>query len=50
MKRDIVGYLPVNIIQAVAAMALVAVFSRLLTTEEYGRYAVAFAATQLAQA
>lgn len=49
MKRDIVGYLPVNIIQAVAAMALVAVFSRLLTTEEYGRYAVAFAATQLAQ-
>lgn len=46
--KGVVGYLPVNIAQGVVGMLSIVVFTRLLTPEAYGVYALAFAAMSLA--
>ena len=38
--RHLAGYLPVNIASGIAAFGGVYVFTRLLSPEEYGRYAL----------
>lgn len=43
------GYLPANVLQGVVGFATLMVFTRLLTPEEYGQYALAFGITTLAQ-
>jgi O-antigen/teichoic acid export membrane protein len=43
------GYLPANILQGIVGFATLMVFTRLLTPEEYGQYALAFGVTTLAQ-
>ncbi len=40
--RGVLGYLPVNIVQGVVGLLTIVAFTRLLTPEEYGAYAVAF--------
>lgn len=45
--KGVVGYLPVNIAQGVAGLLSIVVFTRLLTPEAYGVYALAFAAMSL---
>lgn len=40
-KGYIFGYLPINLIQALTALGVVVIYSRLLTPEQYGRYALA---------
>ncbi|MFN4090295.1 MAG: lipopolysaccharide biosynthesis protein, partial [Alphaproteobacteria bacterium] len=47
--RHILGYLPVNVVQGVVAFATIMLFTRLLLPEEYGRYALVLATTQLVQ-
>lgn len=47
--RGLWGYLPANILQGVVGFATLMVFTRLLTAEEYGQYALAFGVTTLAQ-
>jgi len=43
------GYLPANILQGVAGFATLMVFTRILSPEEYGRYALTFGIASLAQ-
>ena len=45
--RGIIGYLPVQAVQAIAGFGAVVVFTRLLTPHEYGQYALALAAAAL---
>lgn len=40
--RGVIGYLPVNVVQGVAGLLTIVVFTRLLTPEEFGAYAMAF--------
>ncbi|WP_396593623.1 lipopolysaccharide biosynthesis protein [Brevundimonas sp. R86498] len=40
--RGVWGYLPANIIQGVVGFGSIVVFTRLLSAEEFGRYALAF--------
>ncbi|MET4697554.1 O-antigen/teichoic acid export membrane protein [Constrictibacter sp. MBR-5] len=47
--RHILGYLPVNAIQGAVAFGTIILFTRLLLPEEYGRYALVLATTQLVQ-
>jgi O-antigen/teichoic acid export membrane protein len=42
-RRGLLGYLPVNIVQALAGFGAVMVFTRLLSPSDYGAYALAFA-------
>ena len=45
--RGVVAYLPVQAVNAAAGFAAVAVFTRLLTPEQYGQYALALAWTAI---
>lgn len=45
--RGVLGYLPANIVQGLIGFLSLYVFTRLLTGEEYGRYAVAYAVVSL---
>jgi O-antigen/teichoic acid export membrane protein len=47
--RGVKGYLPVQIIQALAGFGAVVAFTRLLPAEAYGHYALAFAVAGLCQ-
>ena len=46
--RGIVGYLPVNLVQAAAGFGAILVFTRLLPPAAYGDYAIAFSVAALA--
>ncbi|HEX8232910.1 MAG TPA: lipopolysaccharide biosynthesis protein [Caulobacteraceae bacterium] len=45
--KGVIGYLPANLVQAVTGLLAIVVFTRLLTPEAYGAYAVAFSVTTL---
>ena len=45
--KGVLGYLPVNIVQAVAGFGAIVVFTRLLTPSQYGDYALAFSVTSV---
>jgi O-antigen/teichoic acid export membrane protein len=47
IAKRLVGHLPVNIAQALAGFGAVAAFTRLLSPEDYGRYALVLVASQL---
>lgn len=47
--RGVMGYLPVQIVQAVAGFGAVIAFTRLLPAEAYGHYALAFSVASLTQ-
>ncbi len=48
-KGYLAGYLPVNLVQALAALGVVMIYTRLLEPAEYGRYALAITALQWLQ-
>ena len=45
--RGVLGYLPVNIVQGVVGLLTIVAFTRLLTPEQYGAYAMAFSVVAL---
>ncbi|OYX30517.1 MAG: polysaccharide biosynthesis protein [Caulobacterales bacterium 32-69-10] len=45
--RGVLGYLPVNIVQAVAGFGSILVFTRLMSPQAYGDYALAFSVATL---
>lgn len=45
--RGLVGYLPVNIVQGLVGLLTLLIFTRLLSAEDFGRYALAFSAMTL---
>ena len=47
--RGVFGYLPANMVQGVVGLLGIVVFTRLLTPEAYGAYALAFSASSLVQ-
>ncbi|PHY13809.1 polysaccharide biosynthesis protein [Caulobacter sp. B11] len=47
--RGVIGYLPVNIAQGVVGLLTIVLFTRVLSPEEYGVYALAFSALSLTQ-
>ena len=47
--RGVVGYLPVQVVQAVAGFGAIVVFTRLLSPADYGAYALAFSVATLVQ-
>jgi O-antigen/teichoic acid export membrane protein len=47
LKRGLIGYLPVNIVQAVAGFGAIVVFTRLLPPDQYGAYALGFSVMSL---
>jgi len=47
--RGVLGYLPVNIAQGVVGLLTIVLFTRVLTPEAYGTYALAFAVSSLTQ-
>ena len=46
--RGVWGYLPANIVQAVVGFLTIVVFTRVLSADDYGRYALAFSVMTLA--
>ncbi len=46
-KKGLLGYLPVNIVQALAGFGSIMIFTRLLSPSDYGAYALAFSVTSL---
>jgi O-antigen/teichoic acid export membrane protein len=46
--KGVVGYLPVNVVQGVVGLLTIVTFTRLLTPEEYGAYALGFSLMALA--
>jgi len=46
--RGVWGYLPAQIVQGVVGFLTIVVFTRLLSPEDFGRYALAFSVTSLA--
>src|SRR3990170_2979203 len=46
--RGVVGYLPVNIVQGVVGLLSIVAFTRLLSPEAFGAYALAFSVMSLA--
>ncbi|MFN3669559.1 MAG: polysaccharide biosynthesis C-terminal domain-containing protein [Brevundimonas sp.] len=46
--RGVWGYLPANIVQGVVGFAAIILFTRLLSPEDFGRYALAFSVLTLA--
>lgn len=46
-RRGLVGYLPVNIVQALAGFGAIMVFTRLLSPEDYGDYALGYSIASL---
>jgi O-antigen/teichoic acid export membrane protein len=47
LKRGLVGYLPVNVVQAIAGFGSIFLFTRILSPRDYGAYAIAFSTTSL---
>jgi len=47
LRRGLLGYLPVNIVQALAGFGSIVIFTRLLSPSDYGAYALAFSVTSL---
>jgi O-antigen/teichoic acid export membrane protein len=47
LKKGLLGYLPVNIVQALAGFGSIMIFTRLLSPTDYGAYALAFSVTSL---
>ncbi len=47
--KGLLGYLPANILQGLVGFATLTVFTRILSPEDYGRYALAYGAASLAQ-
>lgn len=45
--RGVIGYLPANVVQGLAGLLGIVVFTRLLSPEAYGAYALAFSASSL---
>jgi O-antigen/teichoic acid export membrane protein len=45
--RGVLGYLPVNIVQGVVGLLSIVVFTRVLSPQDYGVYALAFSAMSL---
>ncbi len=45
--RGVLGYLPVNVVQALAGFGSIVLFTRLLSPTDYGVYALAYSATAL---
>ena len=45
--RGVLGYLPVNLVQAIAGFGAIVVFTRLLSPADYGAYALALSVTSL---
>ncbi|HVZ29730.1 MAG TPA: lipopolysaccharide biosynthesis protein, partial [Asticcacaulis sp.] len=45
--KGLLGYLPANILQGIVGFATLTVFTRLLSPDEYGRYALAFGVSSL---
>jgi O-antigen/teichoic acid export membrane protein len=45
--RGVVGYLPVNIVQAISGFGAIVLFTRLLSPADYGGYALAYSVTTL---
>ena len=46
--RGVWGYLPANIVQGVVGVLAIVLFTRLLSSEDFGRYALAFSVMSLA--
>ncbi|MDP1631496.1 MAG: lipopolysaccharide biosynthesis protein [Caulobacter sp.] len=46
-RRGLIGYLPANIIQGLVGLLTIVVFTRLLTPEQYGGYALALSVMML---
>src|SRR4051812_41050142 len=47
--RGVLGYLPVNIVQGVVGLLTIVLFTRVLSPEQYGVYALAFSVYTLVQ-
>ncbi|MFA7261503.1 MAG: lipopolysaccharide biosynthesis protein [Caulobacter sp.] len=47
-RRGLIGYLPANITQGIVGLLTIVVFTRLLTPEQYGGYALALSVMSLA--
>jgi O-antigen/teichoic acid export membrane protein len=47
LGRGLIGYLPVNIVQAAAGFGAIVVFTRLLSPTDYGAYAIGFSVMSL---
>jgi len=47
--RKVMGYLPINLVEAVVAFATVATLTRMLSPEDFGHYALAMALAQIVQ-
>jgi len=47
-RRGLIGYLPANIVQGLVGLLTIVVFTRLLTPEQYGGYALALSVMTLA--
>jgi O-antigen/teichoic acid export membrane protein len=47
--RGVLGYLPVQLVQAIAGFGAIVVFTRLLSPADYGTYALAFSTAALVQ-
>jgi len=47
-RRGLIGYLPANITQGVVGLLTIVVFTRILTPEQYGGYALALSVMTLA--
>src|SRR3974390_1628188 len=45
--RGVIGYLPANVVQGLAGLLGIVVFTRLLSPQAYGAYALAFSAPSL---
>ncbi|MDP3377933.1 MAG: oligosaccharide flippase family protein, partial [Brevundimonas sp.] len=45
--RGVWGYLPANVVQGVVGFLTLVLFTRLLSPDDFGRYAVAFAVFSL---
>ena len=45
--RGVIGYLPVNVAQGIVGLLAIVTFTRLLSPEEYGAYALGFSAMSL---
>lgn len=45
--RGVLGYLPVNVVQALAGFGAIVAFTRLLSPEAYGHYALAFSVSAI---
>ncbi len=48
-RRGVLGYLPVQLVQAVAGFGAIVAFTRLLSPADYGAYALAFSIVSLVQ-